>query len=67
MFDEKVLVDAADASTRWSPGVYRKRLSVEDAELFIKVLCYLPGKFYQVAGVQSAISPGEPAHRRRVR
>ncbi len=61
MFEEERLVDAAVSDTCRSSSVNRQRLCIEDAELLVKFLCYLTRKLDEVAAVQSAISPVEPA------
>lgn len=56
-----MLVDAAVSDT-WRPSsVYRMRLSIEDAELLVKLLSYLARELDEVAAVQFAIGPVEPA------
>ena len=60
VFEEERLVDAVDSAVGTPFGVDWQRLSVEDAELLVKLLCDLTRELDQVAAVQLAISPVEP-------
>lgn len=67
MLAGKALKALAGLCTCGSSGVHGKRLRIKNPELFIKLFCDLTRKLNQVAAVQFAIGPVEPAHKQMKR